>query len=181
VLALLLVALSVGLDNLGASTAIGVSGVEGRLRLRIALIFGTFEAVMPIIGLLLGRKAASSLGGDAKIVAGVIIGLIGLYTIVSEVLDRGESTGRSESLTLGRLIFIGATLSIDNLVIGFALGDYRVSIPVAAVVIAGVSVALTLLGLELGARMGERLGRRAELVSGVMLIGIGVAIGAGLL
>lgn len=43
VLALLLVALSIGLDNLGATTALGVSGVDRRLRLQVALIFGVFE------------------------------------------------------------------------------------------------------------------------------------------
>ncbi|MGO9335023.1 MAG: hypothetical protein ACLQCU_13430 [Acidimicrobiales bacterium] len=45
-LALPLVSLSVSLDNLGAATAIAVSGVDRKLRLRVALIFGLFEGVM---------------------------------------------------------------------------------------------------------------------------------------
>jgi manganese efflux pump family protein len=51
-LALLLVALSLGLSNFAASVGIGVSGVEARTRLRVGIIFGIFETAMPILGLL---------------------------------------------------------------------------------------------------------------------------------
>jgi hypothetical protein len=65
VVALLLVALSVGLDNFAASTALGVTGVDRRLRLRVAGVFGAFEGLMPVLGLLLGRAVAHELGGTA--------------------------------------------------------------------------------------------------------------------
>lgn len=61
-LALLLVALSLGPSNFAAAVGIGVSGVDGRTRLRVAVIFGLFEAGMPIVGLLLGRSLANTLG-----------------------------------------------------------------------------------------------------------------------
>jgi putative Mn2+ efflux pump MntP len=78
-------------------------------------------------------------------------------------------------------VLIGAALSIDNIVIGFALGTYHVNIVAAALIIATVSVALSLVGLELGSRLGERLGRRGELVGGAVPILVGVAVGTGLL
>jgi putative Mn2+ efflux pump MntP len=71
-------------------------------------------------------------------------------------------------------------LSIDNLVIGFALGAYHVDLWIAAVTIAAVSTALSLLGLEIGGRVGARLGRRSELVGGAILVLVGVAMGVGL-
>jgi putative Mn2+ efflux pump MntP len=181
VLALLLVAISVGLDNLGAATAIGVSGIDAALRLRVALIFGVFEAAMPIAGLLIGRSVARDLGSHTKLVAGLILCLVGAYAVLSEVLSGSTEPGSSEAPSMARLVILGATLSIDNLAIGFALGDYHVNIVIAALVIAAISVALTLVGLELGSRLGERLGERSELVGGVMLIGIGVAIATGVL
>jgi manganese efflux pump family protein len=55
VLALLLVAGSLGMSNFAASIAIGLAGVDRSLRLRIAFAFGLFEAGMPVLGLLLGR------------------------------------------------------------------------------------------------------------------------------
>ena len=172
--------MSVGLDNFAASTALGVSGVDRRLRLRVALIFGVFEGVMPIIGLLLGRSLAHDLGSTAKPAAGALLGLVGSYTIVMGLLrDRGEE--KSPKLGVKHLVLIGGVLSIDNLVIGFALGAYHVNLVVAAVLIAVVSVALSLLGLEIGGRLGARLGRRSELVGGAVLVLVGVAIGVGLL
>ncbi|MDQ2876029.1 MAG: hypothetical protein M3Y33_15090, partial [Actinomycetota bacterium] len=61
-LALLLVAVSVGLSNFAASIGLGASGADARARLRIAVIFGLFEGGMPALGLLLGRSLAGTLG-----------------------------------------------------------------------------------------------------------------------
>ena len=180
-LALFLVAVSVGLDNLGAATAIGVSGVDTQLRLRMAAIFGVFEAVMPLVGLLLGRSMAGSLGSHTKLVAGVVLGLVGAYTLVYELLGPSTKSQHPPTPSLARLVVLGASLSIDNLAIGFALGSYHVNLGVAALVIAAVSVVLTLIGLEAGSRLGERLGRRAGLLGGVMLVAIGIAIGTSVL
>jgi putative Mn2+ efflux pump MntP len=180
VLALLLVAVSVGLDNFGASTAIGVSGVDRNLRLRVVIIFGFFEAAMPIVGLLLGRSLVQYLGSAAKPLGGGLLVLAGVYTIATELVGADQSS-ESPDPSLKRLVLIGAALSIDNLVIGFALGAYHVNLAIAAVVIAVISVGLSLLGLEVGRRLGERLGQRAELAGGAVLILVGIAIGTGLL
>jgi putative Mn2+ efflux pump MntP len=179
VLALLLVAMSVGLDNFGAATAIGVSGVDGPTRLRVAVIFGAFEAAMPVVGLVLGRSVAHDLGGDTKVLAGGVLCLAGGYMVLSELIG-SRSEKEPELPSAKRLVVLGAALSVDNVAIGFALGAYHVNIVVAAVVIAFVSVALTLAGLEMGSRLGERLGQRSELVGGVVLVAVGIAVGAGL-
>ncbi len=178
--ALLVVAVSVGLDNFGASAAIGVSGVNRDLRIRVAVIFGVFEGTMPIVGLLIGHSLSHDLGGAAKPIGGTLLGLAGAYVIASELLV-AEPAAEGPKLSIKRLVLMGAALSIDNLVIGFALGTYRVSLAVAAITIASVSVMLSLLGLEIGDRIGARLGRRSEIVGGAALIVIGAAIGTGLL
>lgn len=180
VLALFLVAMSVGLDNFGAATALGISGVDGRLRLRVALIFGVFEAAMPLLGLLLGHSLAHDLGTAAKPIGGALLGLVGAYAVVSELVGKKEAA-REPEVGVKHLVLIGAVLSIDNLVIGFALGTYHVNVAIAAIAIAAVSVALSLFGLELGRHLGERIGRRSALVGGAVLILVGVAVGAGLL
>jgi manganese efflux pump family protein len=77
--------------------------------------------------------------------------------------------------------FTGVALSIDNLVVGFALGTYHVSLPLAAAVIGTVSVVMSLAGLELRARIGMRAGQRGELLGSLVLIGVGLAIGTGII
>lgn len=177
-LPLFLVAASVGIGNLGAATTIGVARVDARLRLRIAVIFGLFEAAMPLVGLLLGQSAADTLGTHAKLVAGLLLCAVGGYSVLRELVDRSPAEGSGPPSTT-RLLVLGVTLSVDNLAIGFALGSYHVNVVLAALVIGGFSVALTLLGLELGERLGERLGRRSELVSGLLLVAIGIVIATG--
>ena len=79
------------------------------------------------------------------------------------------------------MLITGLALSIDNLAVGFALGTYHVGLVAAAVVIGAVSVAMSLIGLELGRYLGDRAGDRGEILGGLVLIGVGVAIAAGLL
>ena len=179
-LALLLVAVSLGMSNFAASIAIGLSGVDARLRLRIAVSFGLFEAGMPILGLLIGRHAASALGSHADLIAGCLVIATGIYSLLNP-LHSEQQPPPTASQPIGRLLITGFALSIDNLVVGFALGAYNVSVPLAAVVIGVVSIAMSLAGLQLGARLGERVEHRSALLGGIILIAVGIAIAAGVL
>ncbi len=114
--ALLLVAMSVGLDNFGASTAMGVSGVDRRLRLHVAVIFGVFEATMPVVGLLLGHTLARDLGSTTKFIGGGLLVLAGAYALASDYLGERKLV-RGLEPSVKRLVVIAAALSIDNLVV----------------------------------------------------------------
>jgi manganese efflux pump family protein len=176
VLALLLAAGSLGLNNFAASIAIGLSGIDPVGRLRVAFAFGLFEAAMPVIGLVIGREISHSLGSAAHIVGGLLLIAVGARTTITAARPRGETAGEAGDTGMGRLLLLGAALSIDNLVVGFALGAYRVPVAVGVAVIAVVSVGLSLVGLELGARLGAKVGHGSALVSGIVLIAVGVAI-----
>lgn len=175
-LALLLVALALGLSNFAASIAIGISGVDRQLRVRTALAFGLFEAGMPIVGLLLGRQVSHALGSHAHLVGGLLLVATGVYTAAQAM----RASGGPIEPRSGRLLLMAAGLSIDNLVVGFALGAYHVPLVLSVSVIAAVSVGLSLIGLELGDQLGARLERNSELLAGVVLICVGIAIAAGL-
>ncbi len=184
-LALLLVAASVGMSNLAAAIAIGVSGVDARTRLRVGLVFGAFEGGMPVLGLLLGEQVAGPLGHAARWVGASLLIAVGVYALVSTFRRRprqheGERPARAQP-GYARLLLSGLALSLDNLVVGFALGTYGTSVVVSALVIGLVSVVLSLIGLELGARIGMVAGERGEQLAGVMLISVGVAVAAGAL
>ena len=178
-LALLLVAGSLGLNNLAASIAIGLSGVNRAARARVALAFGAFEAGMPVVGLLIGHQLSHALGSAAHIIGGLVLIAVGAQiTIAATRSGRPAAAGSDDpaSAHLGRLLLLAAGLSIDNLVVGFALGAYRAPLAVSVAVIAGVSVGLSLVGLELGARLGTRVEHRSEVLSGIVLVGTGLAI-----
>lgn len=184
--ALLLVAVALGASNFAAAVGIGVSGVGGRTRLRVGLVFGLFEAGMPLLGLVLGHSLAQTLGHAARWAAAGILAACGGYAVLQAVRSQGAaSASRPQPRPpagpgLGRLLATGFALSIDNLAVGFALGAYHTSLPLAAAVIGTVSVALSLAGLEIGARAGARAGRHGELLGGLILIGVAVALACGL-
>jgi manganese efflux pump family protein len=180
-IALILVALSLGLSNFAAAIGIGISGSGTRTRLRVGIVFGVFEAGMPIVGLALGRGLAGALGSAARWVSAGLLIATGAWAVLQAVRSEAPSGTTADDYGTGRLIVTGLALSIDNLAVGFALGAFKVSLPVAAVVIGAVSVALSLLGLELGARIGASLGRRGEILGGLVLISVGAAIAAGLI
>lgn len=178
-LALLVVAASVGLDNFGAAAAIGVTTTDRRGFARIVAFFGLFEGAMPVVGILVGRSVAGSLGDAAHLLAGAVLCAAGAYALVADLLLHARSVPDA-SMGHARLAFLAVVLSLDNLVIGFALGADRVPIVLAAVVLGVVSALLTLLGLELGHRLRGSLGEWSETVGGLALLGVGAAILAGL-
>lgn len=149
----------------------------------MGVIFGLFEAGMPILGLLLGESLARTLGNAAHWIGAGLLIATGTYALIQAVCSRRADSGEDQAATqrTGRLLVTGLALSIDNLAVGFALGAYHVSVVLAAVVIGAVSVALSLVGLELGSRLGARTGERGELIGGLVLIGVGIAIAAGAL
>jgi manganese efflux pump family protein len=239
-LALLLVAASVGLSNFAAAVSLGVGGVDAGTRLRVGLVFGVFESGMPVIGLLIGDHVAAQLGRTGHWIGGALLIGVGLYAVIGSVRARRAArmamaeavnpTGSNASDTdasdtdasdtdasdtdasdsgasdpasdgpasqaashgaaghgaaghggLPRLLLSALALSLDNLVVGFALGTYQVAILVGAVIIGAVSVVLSLAGLELGARLGGWAGERSDQLGGVILISVGVAVAAGAL
>jgi len=196
------VAASVGLSNLAAAIGIGFGGVTARTRIRVAVVFGVFEAGMPIVGLVVGAGVASGIGHAARWIGAVVLIAIGLVTVIQALRRPAEpepgpaepepgpaepGPGASDpgashhTDSLGRLIISAFALSLDNLAAGFALGTMHVGVAEGAIVIGVVSVAMSLAGLELGGRIGAAAGRRSEQIGGAILVGVGVAIAAGVI
>ncbi len=183
-LALVVAAVALGLDNFAAAVGIGVSGVDARTRLRVGLVFGAFEAGMPVVGLLLGAQLAGQIGHAGRPVAAGLLIALGCYGLITSAREPHgapvqDRTPRPAAPGTARLVLTGLALSLDNLVVGFALGAYHVPVAAAALIIGAVSVTLTLIGLELGSRLARWMGRRGEQLAGLMLVALGIAVAAG--
>ncbi len=194
-IALIAVALAVAIGNFAVATAFGLTGASRRAQLEVALVFALFEGGMPLVGLLLGRQLSGGLGGAAHPAGGVLLGLTGLYGLVTGLRPSPEPGKRAAEQAAGRawrlrLWLSALALSLDNLVAGFALGAYHVP-PVAALCTFAVAGGgLSLLGVELGRRASGLLSRQVaglpgkkqlsdlgELLASAMLIVVGVVVG----
>jgi manganese efflux pump family protein len=185
-LALVLVACSLGLSNFAGAIGIGLTGSDASIRWRVGVIFGVFEAGMPVAGLAAGRQLTASVGDATRWAGAGLLIAVGFYELAAAL--RGPAAGgwapSGKPRNTTAVLASGFALSIDNLAAGFALGTLgagAAGILLSAVVIGGVSVAMSLAGLELGARIGAAAGQRSELLGAVILIAAGAGIGAGLL
>jgi putative Mn2+ efflux pump MntP len=174
--ALLVVAVALGLNNFGAAIAVGVSGVDRRTGLTVATVFGLCDVVMPAAGMLIGTGLAGPLGSAARW-AGAGILFVTAVRGLGEALRGGDDVPRA--WRGWRLLVSGAALSLDDLAVGLALGTVRYPIAVAVALFGVMSFVMSVIGLKLGARLGTAAGEHGEVVGAIVLIGISGAMAMG--
>jgi putative Mn2+ efflux pump MntP len=143
----------------------------------MAAYFGGFQFVMPVAGWLAGDKLLGFIKSFDHWVAFGLLALIGGRMIYESFkMSEEEKASRPDQTQGKRLLVLALATSIDALAVGLSLGVVRTSILFAAVVIGATSFVLTIAGAKLGPIVGRVVGRRAELLGGLILIGIGVKI-----
>jgi manganese efflux pump family protein len=136
-------------------------------------VSGAFEFLVPLVGVWLGRHAASMVAERAGWLGPVLLALLGSWAIAGGLRrDWDEEALARRATTWRGLVLLAGGLSLDNLVVGFSLGLGGRSPLLLASVIAGCSMAFAWLGLRLG-RFARRRGRRAaEVGAGVLLLAL---------
>jgi manganese efflux pump family protein len=179
--ALLVVAVALGLNNFGASIAIGVSGVSRRTRFKVATVFGLFDVVMPATGMLIGHGVAGELGHAARWAGAGILAAAAIWGLAEALRGDGDGDGGDAPRAWDgwRLLVSGAALSLDDLAVGLALGAISVPIIVAVMAFGITSAVMSIIGLELGTKLGTVAGDRGEVAAGVVLICVAGAMAAG--
>lgn len=166
--------LSLGLDTLAIAIGLGLSGLPRSQWRRVGLTFAFFEGVMPIIGLVIGNHLSHAVGQWAGYGAAVLLVIIGAHEIKESLSD--DDDDEPPSVEGGKLILAGLWVSLDELAVGFSLGVLRVPIGPALGYIAVQAFVLTFVGLSWGTRIGKRFGEKAELLGGVVLVLLGLAL-----
>src|ERR1700736_4486030 len=106
-------------DTFAVSVALALGGLPAEHRLRTALIFTAFEAVMPLVGLALGAPLGAAAGEAAGYVAIGVLAVLGAYALA------GGGDDRSVVALAGRrglaAVALGLSVSVDEIAIGFSL------------------------------------------------------------
>lgn len=176
---LLLIGLVIGANNLAASIALGAAGQAARWP-RILLAFGVFEFCVPLTGIAVGREVASRLADYTGWLGGALLALLGTWIIIAGLVngfDLGTLARRSMSWV--GILLLAATLSIDNVVIGFSLGLRGYSPLELALTIATCSVVFSAVGLRIGDEGRRHFETIAEVSAGILLLGLAAADLAG--
>lgn len=170
---LILFVLPLGLDTFTVAAALGMRGLPRRDRLRVSLLMSGFEMAMPVVGLLLGRALGTVVGSAADWIAIGVLVVLGGMIALRDGADEGE---RVAALRRGSLLVLGASVSLDELAIGFTIGLLHLTLWLAVVLIGAQAFLVAQLGLRLGTRLSETLRERAEQLAGAVLIGLAVLL-----
>lgn len=175
---LLLTAAGLAADAFAVSVGKGMHlrAFAWRPALALAITFGGFQALMPVIGWALGSTLAGAIVAFDHWVAFGLLTAIGVKMIWESRGVKDEGREPAPAIRTRELLILGVATSIDALAVGVGLAFLEVNIVQAAVTIGVVTAALSLLGMWLGHYAGRRLSSCAELVGGLVLIGIGTKI-----
>ncbi|MBR4821760.1 MAG: manganese efflux pump [Bacteroidales bacterium] len=182
ILDILLIAVALAMDCFTVSIVSGVITRKlfwGR-NLRMALLFGFFQAAMPFIGWIAIHYFQSSVEAYDHWIAFGLLLLIGGKMILDAFNEEDEAT--FNPLNLGTQLTLAVATSIDALAVGisFSCSGYGTvqSLILPLAVIGLVSFIFSIAGLLLGVRFGGAVARRfkPEIIGGVILIAIGVKI-----
>ena len=146
----------------------------------IAGVFGGFQALMPMIGWICVHTLLRVFEWFEKLIPWIALFLL-LYIggkMLWEGLHPGdEAEGCSRQDGIGALMIQGVATSIDALSVGFTISGYNLLMAVVcALIIAVVTFIICMAGLEIGKRFGTKLSGKADILGGVILIGIGLEI-----
>jgi manganese efflux pump family protein len=170
--ALVLLGFLLTLDNFRVSIGLGTLNIDATRHRHISLAFGICESVTPILGFVIGHSFSSSITPLMQYIGPLIVGGYGAYVIL---VDRFEK----KHLLIDRywLIFVlPLSLSLDNMMAGVGLGIIGFQIVPYAIILGTISGLMSLTGLRLGHAIRKYLPNKADLIGGIALIIISVAL-----
>ena len=173
---LFIIALGLSMDAFAVAICKGLSVKNARLghTLLTGAYFGGFQALMPLLGYLLGTQFQSLIMNVDHWIAFVLLGLIG-FNMVREALSKEEACC-NDSFDAKTMLPLALATSIDALAIGVTFAFLQVRIVPAVLLIGVITFVLSCLGVKAGNRFGAKYKSKAEMFGGIVLILMGVKI-----
>ncbi len=172
---LLLIAVGLSMDAFAVSVCKGLSvwDLEPKHAVLAGVWFGGFQALMPLLGWLLGIRFESLITSIDHWIAFVLLAVIG-GNMIKEAF--GEPDEQSDDFGVKTMFLMAVATSIDALAVGISFAFLSVDIVPAASLIGVTTCLLSALGIYIGHYFGLRFKAKAEFVGGIILIGIGLKI-----
>ena len=175
-LELFVIAVGLSMDAFAVSICKGLSvrRLKPRHNLICGLYFGGFQALMPVIGWLLGRQFESLIKSIDHWIAFALLVLIGANMIREAA--KNEEENLNDSFSPKTMLPLAVATSIDALAVGVTFAFLDVSIVPAVSMIGATTFILSAVGVKIGNVFGTKYKSKAELVGGIVLIAMGVKI-----
>lgn len=179
---IILLGIGLAMDCFAVSISKGlcVDDLKVRPALKMSLLFGLFQGVMPFIGFGLGQAFAKQIKSIDHWVAFVILLLIGAKMIYESYKESQQSADiqicDTNLFKLSSLIMLAVATSIDALATGLVFVSFPEKIYIAAIIIGFISFSASMVGVKFGHLFGKKININVELFGGVVVILIGTKI-----
>jgi len=175
-LEVLILAFALSMDAFAVSIGLGIKNKQDIkiMALKAALFFGIFQAFMPFLGFLGGIGLREYIQGYDKIVAFVLLLLIGgkmLYEAFTENVEEEIA-----QVTNKLLLTLAIATSLDAMAAGYSLHLFSLNVYLSIFIIGIITFIISYIGVYVGSRGGEKYESKAEILGGVVLILIGFKI-----
>lgn len=173
---LFLLAVGLSMDAFAVSVCKGLSMQKLRPKhaLIIGLYFGGFQALMPLLGYLLGIRFQGAIKTYDHWIAFLLLGIIG-FNMIKESMDQ-EAESCDASVDVKTMLLLAIATSIDALAVGVTFAFLDVQILPAITFIGCTTFFISIIGVKAGTVFGARYKSKAELSGGIILILIGLKI-----
>ena len=172
-----LIGVGLSMDAFAVSVCkgLGMHRVNYAHALVIALFFGVFQGLMPVIGWLVGSAFAVYVTAVDHWIAFALLAFVGGKMLWDAFHDEGEEEDETvtHKLDLRELFMLAIATSIDALAVGISFSFLQIDIVAAALIIGCTTFVLSLVG---GNRFGARFEKPSQIAGGVVLIAIGLKI-----
>jgi len=177
ILTIILIAVGLAMDAFAVSVVTGsvYQGLRIKHALRMALFFGAFQAIMPIIGSLAGLGLKQYIAAYDHWIAFGLLAFVGGKMIL-EAFEIKSAEKNLDPSNLLIVLTLSVATSIDALAVGFTLSILVTSLAFAVSVIGLITFSLSYVGVSVGKRFGHFFEAKIEVFGGLVLIGIGVKI-----
>lgn len=176
IVTLLILAVGLSMDAFAVSVCKGLAmkKITFQKTAIVGMWFGGFQALMPLVGFLLGIRFKYMITAIDHWIAFVLLLLIGGNMIKESLSKEEEKT--DDSLNFKTMLVLAIATSIDALAVGITFAFLEVNLTVAISSIGITTFLLSMLGVKMGNLFGTRYKSRAELAGGVILILLGTKI-----
>ena len=176
IIALVFVAIGLAMDAFTVSIAKGISLRKATVpqAAKVALFFGGFQALMPLLGWLFGLSFEKYITAFDHWIALILLTLIGGKMLYESF--KGEDSVDVDPLNARSLLVLAIATSIDALAVGVTFAFLNVNILTSITLIGVITFVISFAGVIIGNKVGEYLKNYAEIVGGIILILIGVSI-----
>ncbi|MFZ5943935.1 MAG: manganese efflux pump MntP family protein [Bacillota bacterium] len=177
------VSFALGIDAFSLSICIGLNGIRRTQIYLVSLVVAIFHVFMPLIGLYLGQALGNFVGPIASVFGALVLIFMGANTLWGKLKELRDPAGAScrtvDPISITHpvsLILMSGSVSLDALTVGLGLGTLKFDLTLTVLIMGIVAGLMTFSGLVFGKRLSWTIGEKAEILSGFILVGIGLKL-----